>query len=147
GIPVRIVMMTNGDGFNRYALGSQHRRLRPTPAQYIEFAYLRQQETLQAVARLGLPRDSVYFLGYPDRGLAAMWSDYWTPDRLYRSPSTRATRSPYHNSFTPAAPFCGRALVDDLKAIFRETRPTHVVTSHPHDAHGDHWATYCFALY
>lgn len=147
GIPATIVMVTNGDGFNGYALGSQHRRLRPTPAQYIAFAYRRQEETLTAVQQMGLKEDQVVFLGYPDRGLAAMWGNHWTPDNPYRSRSTRLDHSPYRNSLTPGAPFAGRALVDDLKRIFRRVRPTHIITSHPHDAHSDHWATYCFALY
>lgn len=147
GNPVRIVMMTNGDGFNRYALGAQHKRLRPRPEQFVQFAYRRQEETLEAVQRMGLSREDVIFLGYPDRGLAAMWDEHWDPAHLYRSRFTLLDRSPYPNSFTPGAPFCGRSVVDDLKAIFRQVRPTHVITSHPHDAHSDHWATYCFACY
>lgn len=146
-IPVRVVIVTNGDGFNPYALGSQHRRLRPTPEQYIQFAYRRQAEALQALQHLGVDEDEVTFLGYPDRGLAAMWGEYWEPTRLYRSKFTRVDRSPYRNSLTPGAPFCGRALVDDLKRVFREARPSHVITPHPHDSHSDHWATYCFSLY
>lgn len=147
GSPVHIVMMTNGDGFNRYALGAQHKRLRPKPEQFIQFALRRQEETLEAVQRMGLSSSHVIFLGYPDRGLAAMWDEHWDPTRLYRSRYTLLDHSPYPNSFTPGAPFCGRSVVDDLKAIFRRLRPTHVITSHPHDAHSDHWATYCFAVH
>src|SRR5690606_36235352 len=125
----------------------ESRRLRLTPAQYIEFAYHRQRETLAALGVLGVSPAEVVFCGYPDRGLAAMWEDHWEFHRPYRSRFTRVTRSPYENSRTRGAVFCGESVVRDLEDIVREFRPTHVVVPHPHDSHGDHWAGYCFTLY
>lgn len=147
GCPVRVVLLTNGDGYNRTALRGQSRRWRLTPAQYIEFARVRQKETLAALEVLGISRAQVVFCGYPDRGLAAMWEDHWDYHKPYRSRFTRATRSPYDNSRTPGAVFCGESVVRDLEEIVREFRPTHVVLPHPHDTHGDHWAGCCFTLY
>lgn len=147
GCAVRVVLLTNGDGYNRTALRGQSRRLRLTPDQYIEFAYLRQRETLAALGVLGISPAEVVFCGYPDRGLAAMWEEHWDFDRPYRSRFTRVTRSPYANSRTRGAVFCGESLVRDLEAIVREFRPTHVILPHPHDTHPDHWAGYCFTLY
>lgn len=147
GCPVHVVMLTNGDGYNRAALRSQSRRLRTTPAQAVAFAYARQQETLAALARLGLSESAVTFLGYPDRGLAAMWERHWRPDNPYRSRFTGATKSPYHNSRTPNAPFTGVSLVDDLEGVLAQFQPTHVVVPHPNDFHGDHWAGCCFTLF
>src|SRR5690606_38288777 len=100
GCAVRVVLLTNGDGYNRTALRGQSRRLRLTPDQYIEFAYLRQRETLAALGVLGISPAEVVFCGYPDRGLAAMWEEHWDFDRPYRSRFTRVTRSPYANSRT-----------------------------------------------
>ncbi|OUM95246.1 MAG: hypothetical protein BAA04_09780 [Firmicutes bacterium ZCTH02-B6] len=147
GCAVRVVLLTNGDGYNRTALRGQSRRLRLTPAQYIEFAYRRQRETLAALEVLGVSPAEVVFCGYPDRGLAAMWEDHWEFHRPYRSRFTRVTRSPYDNSRTRGAVFCGESVVRDLEEILREFRPTHVVVPHPHDSHGDHWAGCCFTLY
>ncbi|HLT58586.1 MAG: PIG-L family deacetylase [Limnochordales bacterium] len=147
GGAARVVLLTNGDGYNRAALRGQSRRLRLTPQQYIEFAYLRQRETLAALAVLGLSPADVVFCGYPDRGLAAMWEDHWDFSRPYRSRFTRVTRSPYENSRTRGAVFCGESVVRDLEEIVREFRPTHVIVPHPHDTHGDHWAGCCFTLY
>ncbi|HEY8496975.1 MAG TPA: PIG-L family deacetylase [Limnochordales bacterium] len=147
GCAVRVVLLTNGDGYNRTALRGQSRRLRLTPDQYIEFAYHRQQETLAALGVLGVSPAEVVFCGYPDRGLAAMWEDHWEFHKPYRSRYTRVTRSPYNNSRTRGAVFCGESVVRDLEEIVREFRPTHVVVPHPHDSHGDHWAGCCFALY
>src|SRR5690606_15046442 len=147
GCAVRVVLLTNGDGYNRTALRGQSRRLRLTPAQYIEFAYHRQRETLAALGVLGVSPAEVVFCGYPDRGLAAMWEDHWEFHRPYRSRFTRVTRSPYENSRTRGAVFCGESVVRDLEEIVREFRPTHVIVPHPHDTHGDHWAGCCFTLY
>lgn len=147
GCAVHVVMLTNGDGYNRAALGGQSRRLRPTPARAIAFAYERQRETLQALERLGLDADSLTFLGYPDRGLIHMWDRHWQSDMPYRSRFTGATHSPYDNSFTPDAPFSGMSLVADLEHILGQFQPTHIVVPHPNDFHKDHWAGCCFTLY
>lgn len=147
GCAVHVAMLTNGDGYNRAALGGQSRRWRPTPARAIAFAYERQRETLQALERLGLDADSLTFLGYPDRGLIHMWDRHWQSDMPYRSRFTGATHSPYDNSFTPNAPFSGMSLVADLEHILGQFQPTHIVVPHPNDFHGDHWAGCCFTLY
>jgi len=147
GCAVRVVLLTNGDGYNRTALRGQSRRLRLTPARYIEFAYQRQRETLAALGQLGISPAEVVFCGYPDRGLAAMWEEHWDFSRPYRSRFTRVTRSPYENSRTRGAVFCGESVVRDLEDIVREFRPTHVIVPHPHDTHGDHWAGCLFTLY
>lgn len=146
GCRVSVAVVTNGDGF-RYAAGRHYKRLRLSCARHVEFAYLRQRETRRAMADLGLDSHQLVFLGYPDRGLQVLWNDAWDRDQPYRSPFTGADHSPYHNSYTPHAPHCGRAVVDDIKGLIRCAQPTHLVIPHPRDAHGDHTATFCFAMH
>lgn len=146
GADVHVIMVTNGDGF-RYAVEAELRTLRPSRQTYIRFAYERQQETLNAVHLLGLAPDKVIFLGYPDRGIAHMWSSNWTPDNPYRSRYTGLTESPYSNSFTPGARYCGEQLAADLMTLFERYRPTLIVFPHPNDAHPDHWAVNAFVNY
>ncbi len=143
GAKVRVVLVTNGDGF-RLAVSRAYKRLKVTPKECIEFAYRRQRETLHALSKLGVAPKSVTFLGYPDRGIEPLWNGYWTSDRLYRSCATKADRSPYHNSYTPRAPYCGESLLRDVDKIIRETEPTDIYLPHPWDNHPDHYATYCF---
>lgn len=143
GARVRIVLVTNGDGY-KLAIGKAYKTLRITPQRCIDFAYRRQQETLRAVAVLGVPKSGVTFLGYPDRGVDQLWSRYWERDRLFTSPHTGACRSPYTNSFTPSAPYCGESLLRDLQTIIKTEDPTDVYVPHPCDNHPDHYATYCF---
>jgi len=143
GARVRIVLVTNGDGY-KLAIGKAYKTLRITPQRCIDFAYRRQQETLRAAAVLGVGRDCVTFLGYPDRGVDQLWSRYWESDQLFTSPHTKACRSPYVNSFTPGAPYCGESLLRDLQTIIRTEKPTDIYVPHPCDNHPDHYATYCF---
>jgi LmbE family N-acetylglucosaminyl deacetylase len=145
GARVRVVLMTNGDGY-RMATARRYRQLRPDAATYIRFAYDRQRETLAALGALGVRPDQVTFLGYPDGGLAAMWSSYWGPERLFTSRYTRCSTSPYRNAYRPDAPYCGQSVLRDLEAVLREFQPTDVYLPHPGDDHPDHWSAHCYAM-
>ena len=143
GARVRVVLVTNGDGF-RIGAAQAFRTVRVTPSICVEYARHRQKETLSALRVLGIPAADVMFLGYPDRGIAALWNDYFASDRLYLSHATATDHSPYPNSYTPRAPYCGESLIKDIAQIIRSERPTDIYLPHPSDNHSDHYATYCF---
>lgn len=152
GAQIRVALLTNGDGFHLAAARAfdkpiTRRGLPPvTPEEYVRLARLRQQETLRAMALLGVPESQVDFLGYPDRGLRPMWERFWEPERPYTSPSTRTDHSPYERAFRRHAPYCGRALVKDLCALLRRFRPQWVLAPHPDDSHPDHKYGYAFVV-
>ena len=131
------VILTNGDSF-RTAVECQAHTLRVTPRDYIDFAHLRQQESLQALANLGIGSQDVRFLGYPDQGLQALWNTNWTPDHLYQSPATRCDHAPYAAIFHNHAAYCGQSILDDIKANLRMFHPTLITVTHPAEDHGDH---------
>jgi LmbE family N-acetylglucosaminyl deacetylase len=143
GADVRVVFMTNGDGFP-YAVQRQYRRLRPRPADYIRFGKVRQREAVAALHTMGVRPEQIVFLGYPDRGLAELWLNHWNPWNAYVSFSTGHSRSPYEDSYTPQAVYCGRSVLSDVQRLFRDFQPTVVYCPHPSDNHSDHWATYTF---
>lgn len=144
GADVHVVLVTNGDGF-RIAVGRAYRTFRVTPRKCIEFAYRRQKETLKALSALGVTKDKVTFLGYPDRGVDKLWTKFWGPEALFVSHATRSDHSPYRNSLTHRAPYCGESLLSDIEKTIRKYKPTDVYMPHPCDNHPDHYATYCFA--
>jgi LmbE family N-acetylglucosaminyl deacetylase len=144
GCPVTVAFVTNGDGFPM-AVSRQYRRLRPRPEDYRRMALQRQEEARAALSRLGVPRDHIFFLGYPDGGIAELWNRYWTSDDPYRSRFTGCTTSPYGGSFRPGAVYCGHDLMLDLEVLLRHVRPDRLYLPHPGDDHPDHWATHCFA--
>ena len=146
GGQVKVVMMTNGDGYKR-AIMVDYLKINPQPADFIKFGYLRQKETIAALKLLGLPRQDIFFLGYPDGGLSLMWNENWLKNQPYLDAFTQVSRSPYANSFTKNAEFCGASISADLEKIIADFQPTYISCPHPNDAHPDHWATYNFAKY
>lgn len=143
GGSVRTVILTNGDGY-RVAVETHIRKLHVGPADYIQFAALRQQESYRALADLGVAKENVLFLGYPDQGLMPLWNDFWTPDRPFTSPTTRCAASPYADTFHPASRYCGQDVTADIKAALKAFRPTVVTVTHPAEDHPDHAATASF---
>jgi len=137
GAAVRIVFLTNGDGF-RVAASRALGEVKVSPADLVRFAEVRQQESLRAAHELGVADEDVLFLGYPDRGLKPMWETNWDERHLYRSAYTGHVRSPYNRTFTPHAPYCGASLVADLTRVMREFKPTDILVTHPADDHPDH---------
>lgn len=143
GIAVRVVFLTNGDGSRSTQIAEDARRLRRNS--FLQLAQLRQREATTALGELGVAPTDVIFLGYPDGGTAAMWQNYWSPHNLYTSPYTRADHSPYANSRTPGAAYCGTQVLNDVTSVITAFRPTIIFTTHPSDTHPDHWAAYAYA--
>lgn len=139
GAEVWVVFGTNGDA-NRLAASIGGKRLMPRPKDFIAEGELRQREATQALERLGVPAERVVFLGYPDRGLLTLASVRSEPGRPYTSPYTKASASPYPQSFRPNAPYTGSDLVRDITDVMLLIRPTVVLTHHDADRHGDHKA-------
>ncbi len=143
GSQVRVVFLTNGDGF-RVAVARQLRRVDLTPQDYIQFAGMRQNETYAALGNLGLGKENVTFLGYPDRGLMPLWNDFWKSDKLFTSAYTKVNRSPYSIAYQHSAKYCGETVLADIEKIVREFQPTDILVTHPSDDHLDHSAASSF---
>jgi LmbE family N-acetylglucosaminyl deacetylase len=137
GATVYVVVVTNGEAF---------RLLVSRPSRAPLLGDRRQRETLEALEVLGVPKDHVFFLGYPDRGLELLFYEHWLPDIPYFSRLTRREFTP-DTSFRPGSPYCGKSVVADLEEILRMVRPTLVLTASPFDTHPDHRAVYNFTMY
>jgi len=132
--PTTIVYMTNGDYFG--------------PA----MGYLREDEAVTAQGSLGLAESNLIFLGYPDAGLATIYSDYpLATDQYLGAPSgqtvTYADRglggTDYHYyKFGTHASYNYYNLVNDLSSIINTLRPTHIIVPAWFDIHSDHSTTY-----
>lgn len=143
GDDVRVVIITNGDGF-RISAAQEFRTISVAPKDFVRYGFLRQGEARTALGVLGIPADHVHFLGYPDRGLMPMWISHWTPDSPVASAYTGADHSPYNDSDTPNTPYCGAALLEDIKRQMQAEQPTDIYVTHPSDDHPDHAAASVF---
>lgn len=143
GLDVYVVVATGGDGYRR-ATTAQFRRIFPQPRDFVTMGEIRQQETLAALAHLGLDSSKVIFLGYPERGLAALWWQHWDIERPYRSPFSHLTRVPYTRALRPGAPYSGQMLLMDVRNVLNWISPDVIVMPDPLDEHPDHRALSAF---
>lgn len=143
GDDVRVVLLTNGDGF-RVSAQREFHEVVVTPQEFVRYGVLRQREARTALAVLGIPADHVYFLGYPDRGLMPMWTDHWAPTTPVLSGFTAQDHSPYDASPTARAPYSGATLLADITRQMEAERPTDIYVTHPNDDHPDHAAASAF---
>lgn len=146
GAKVKVVLITNGDGF-KSALQLDYFNLFPKQNDFIKFGYTRQQERINALSQLGLSKNNIIFLGYPDGGIAHLWSSNWDNSNPYKSNFTQSNRSPYSNSYTKNAIYSGENLASDITKIINEYKPDYIVMPHPNDRHPDHWAVNAFVQY
>lgn len=132
---VKVVVVTNGDGSTPAAAKVTHSIFVRAPER-IRLGTIRQGESLAALALLGLGKEHVEFLGYPDKGLTHLWEDAWrTP---YYAPTINSEAGVYRVAHTPHAPFTGISVRNDLLAILRSFRPTMVLIPSSVDMHPDH---------
>jgi N-acetyl-1-D-myo-inositol-2-amino-2-deoxy-alpha-D-glucopyranoside deacetylase len=143
GIQVRVVIATNGDGFLFATIRDFH-KIYPSHADFIHLGELRQQESLAALATLGVKAEQVTFLSYPDRGTPYLWNADWLASRPYRSPYSGDTRSPYQLTYNPRSVYAGADYLGDLTSILETYRPDLIVYPHPDDVHPDHWGLNVF---
>lgn len=144
GANVKVVLVTNGDG-HKTAVKVDSFKISPKPSDYINLGRERQQETLNAMETLGVKKENVIFLGYPDRGVSHLWEYNW--NTAFISPFTQRDMTPYTNSFTKDVKFTGENLAADMDKIIMDFRPDYIVYPHPNDRHPDHWAVNAFINY
>jgi LmbE family N-acetylglucosaminyl deacetylase len=135
---VSIVWFTSGDG-SELDLLVVEKSLFLRPSKLRELAVRRMQESRDAAAVLGVPSDRLYFLGYPDRGVLPLFTDYYIT--TYRSRFTTATSVPYPGTVSPGRPYTGQNLDRDFEYVLDKVHPTMVLAPSPRDAHPDHRAT------
>lgn len=145
---VTVVILTNGDGHARLtAAVAKKEPEQLTPDDFILAGALRQSHSVNAMKRLGVPRDDLIFLGYPDGGLEKMWQS--EGGTAFRQTLTRkhetygVTARDYHSlAHGSPAPYLKASVVADLAEIIRARSPGEVLVSHESDKHGDHRAAF-----
>ena len=138
GRPVSVVIVTNGDlGCGRDG-------------------FVRESESIAALALLGVAENDVVFLGYPDGHLAQFGNHALGPvqrvgvDGVCAPASTTIARRGRHGRDAhtdrtgEAGVFTAPSLVADLRAVMERVKPAAVVVTHDIDDHPDHAAVAVF---
>ena len=145
GGTVRVVTVTAGDGYVE-AVEMKTGQLHPRPAEFIAYGEERFQELRAAVRIVSNGRAEVEDLGFPDGGLYALLSDYWSRAHPERSATTGESKVYLPRAPDRGAAYDGAELRQLLLRVIRETDPTLVAIPDPLDRHPDHSATGLFSI-
>lgn len=144
GGQVRVVFLTNGDGFS-VAARRAFQKVRVTESDFLRLGLLREGEAQEALGQIGVSRSDTIFLGFPDQGLVSLWTRNW--DRPSRSPATGASTVPYMGALRPGAPYTGVELAAQVDTAIAAFQPDLIVAPGLHDLHPDHQATGLFVRF
>ncbi len=142
---VRVVYMTNGDGYVegvRISCG----RTDISPEDYITYGIKRHDEAVKAIEELGLQSEDGCFLGFPDQGIDSLWKRFWSSLKPYTSPYTHFSSPDYRTSFERWKKYAGADLDGMIQEIITSFDPDWIVMPDPRDLHPDHSATGVFVL-
>jgi len=143
GAQVKLVMITNGDGFIE-AAEMYYKKPKVSPELCREYAMMRQQETIAAVATMGIAEEDIVFLGFPDGGIESMLQDNWYSNEPYTNPYTLLAHTAYPNAYEQGVSYTGEGIVRVLATLLREVRPNVIIMPHPNDHHPDHRSVNAF---
>jgi len=135
GVKAIVVYITNGDDPPYTPVKRLFK-----PSWFVSFGKKRMAEAKKAALFLGLNNDNLIFLGYPDKGLKAMFDD----QAVFTSKSTRLNYNPYSDTYRQKQLYTRENLINDLTSIATDFQPTMVIISHPKDNHPDHQFLFWF---
>ncbi|MFA6378172.1 MAG: PIG-L family deacetylase [Candidatus Omnitrophota bacterium] len=142
-VPVKIVFLTYGDN-NQWSFLVYRKHLVLTSKAAQAMGQIRHEEAIAADKILGVDKAHLIFLGYPDFKTLNIWYSHWKASPPAKSMLTGVKEVPYQNAFHPGAPYKGEEILEDLKTIIREFKPTKIFVSHPSDYNVDHRSLYLF---
>lgn len=145
GKDVSVLMITSGDGYIGGAQswlganGDIHAKLQ-------QYGTIRAKETETALAKLGVNRDHIYYMGFPDGGSSSVWDSEWDDDNPHKG-RNGATTVPYDFAMQKGAPYSGAEYVRQLEGVLKKVKPTGIVFPDPYDYHQEHWGAGAFLQY
>jgi LmbE family N-acetylglucosaminyl deacetylase len=143
GGKVRIVFMTSGDGYLEGVERENH-VTHPTAKDFRSYGREREEEARKALAILGVKKEDLSFLGFPDGGLCQLLLAFRSDPTVYTSPFTKENRPPSSEIIVSHTDYDGEDLKKEIKRLLIEFRPTLVALTPPEDMHPDHCSTYHF---
>lgn len=133
-IPIHFVYFTSGDagGCDRFYMHSCD------AARAMDFGEVRMGEALASLGHLGVPRESISFLGLPDGGMEQIWFDHMHDSNPYLSVLLASDHSPYREAAILNLAYTRDSVVKAAKDFILKVKPDMIVTGHPDERHVDH---------
>lgn len=142
-LAIKIVFFTYGDS-NQWSFLLYRKHPVVFPAAVENMGLIRHDEAINASRILGVAPQDLIFLGYPDFGTLNIWYYHWDQRPAYKSIMTHVRAVPYKGAYRFGAPYKGEEILEDLKSILRDFKPTKIFVSHPADHNGDHLSLYLY---
>jgi LmbE family N-acetylglucosaminyl deacetylase len=143
GGTVKVVFMTNGDGFPEAVEMGGHIS-NPAARDFREYGEDRMLEAIKALGTLGMKQSDIIFLRFPDGGLTALRPKPAGKKEAYTSPTTKENRPSALAQVVPQTGYTGEGLRMEIERVISDFRPNMLATSAPEDTHPDHASTYYF---
>lgn len=139
GIDVGVVLITNGDAYQRAARVLARGQV-PTAKTYYQLGLTRQRESVNALTYLGVQPQNIIFLGFADGSLKFLLGEYW--ERPCNIGGIGTTYCPYKSGvYNPGVGYTGENLYMAMQTIIKSFKPTHIIYPYEKDTHDDHKAT------
>jgi LmbE family N-acetylglucosaminyl deacetylase len=142
GGAVRVVLLTSGDAFAE-GVETIDGIKNPTAVDYRNYGTLREHESIDALATLGVDRSAITFLGFPDDGLCRLAERYLSA-RAFESPYTDRVSPPPTEQIIRGVRYRGVDVRREIERVVAAFAPTLIVLPHPEDEHPDHCSTHIF---
>lgn len=139
-IKKKIIFLTVGDS-NPYIF-FQKKKIKYNPEEFIQTGVIRAREAKNALRKLGVSCSEIIFLGYPDGQLGKMSKN---SKKVFPSAS-RLTYVPYEFSPVFRQENTGENLLNYLKGVFQEFKPSKIFLPHRCESNSDHRAVFWFAF-
>lgn len=140
---VKVVFMTSGDGFTEGIEKARHLS-HPAAIEYRKYGNEREKEALKALAVLGLKKNEVIFLGFPDAVLSNLIRKFSSDPGKYTSPFTLINHPPVPEIILRHTDYNGRDVIKEIIWELAHFRPNLVATTPSEGQHPDHCATHYF---
>ncbi|MCK9573500.1 MAG: PIG-L family deacetylase, partial [Candidatus Omnitrophica bacterium] len=140
---VKIVYLTCGE-YNEISYFFYKKNPAISKNGFINIGKTRIAEAYNATAFLGLKKEDLVFLGYPDRFTETILASFWDKKWPAKSMITHIKQVPYKSALSFDAPYIGQSILKDLKQVLADFKPTKIFVSSPYDANPDHRSLYVF---
>jgi len=151
GAKVKVAYLTCGDN-NIFSIVFYNKFLFPLRLlflknkDFIDLGHQRVHEAIAAMKILGMKESDLIFLGYPDHGTDQMFIANWNHEKPYRSSFSGHSNVPYEGSVGYKKVFTADNVIEDVKSIILDYKPTKIFVSSSSDVNGDHWAYYLYMM-
>lgn len=135
---LKVVYMTMGDS---YGMALKLEKEKGRSKTFLDLGEERHKEALNALHYVGVKPEQSIFLAYPDQSLMYLFSLPPHSKKLYSSPATLTSKVGYSFAAHVGTPFLRDSVVNDIKRIIHDFKPTAIFTPTLTDGHPDHRAT------